>query len=344
MSRRSFLLAGIAAANLVIWTFKVLGSRVGNIFRAQPYGNLNSIISFSSRLIAASRALETEEDDPIIRDELAASLAGPGPLERARSRAQAAPEGSGRKFKVGPMALRTWWFDQRLLTLLESGKQGPGPRQVVVLGAGMDTRPWRLQLPLGVSWYEVDRSDVLAAKRHALKKNGAGLEPGHTRKAYPLLAGSWKGVEADLEEPGWWESLLASGFDPGSPVVWLAEGLLMYLEGKSVASLLSTISRLSSQNSALLTMSLTESMLNRLSGVRSPRAELIATWKFGCPTDPTDYFAALGWEVESISTRADMATALKLDPEICQKSPSASPGGGTLFIVAAPLAPSTEAI
>lgn len=62
---------------------------------------------------------------------------------------QAAPEGSGRKFKVGPMALRTWWFDQRLLTLLESGKQGPGPRQVVVLGAGMDTRPWRLQLPLG---------------------------------------------------------------------------------------------------------------------------------------------------------------------------------------------------
>lgn len=56
------------------------------------------------------------------------------------------------------------------------------------------------------------------------------------------------------------------------------------------------------------------------------------------------YFAALGWEVESISTRADMATALKLDPEICQKSPSASPGGGTLFIVAAPLAPSTEAI
>lgn len=50
------------------------------------------------------------------------------------------------------MALRTWWFDEQLLESLEGGGQGAAPRQVVVLGAGMDTRPWRLRLPPGWCW------------------------------------------------------------------------------------------------------------------------------------------------------------------------------------------------
>ena len=33
--------------------------------------------------------------------------------------------------------------------------------QVVLLGSGMDTRPWRLDLPAGVHWFEVDQQDVL---------------------------------------------------------------------------------------------------------------------------------------------------------------------------------------
>jgi O-methyltransferase involved in polyketide biosynthesis len=45
--------------------------------------------------------------------------------------------------------------------------------QVVVLGAGMDTRPWRLQLPPGVAWFEVDRHDVIAAKQQLLQRHGA---------------------------------------------------------------------------------------------------------------------------------------------------------------------------
>ncbi|GAB4822266.1 hypothetical protein N2152v2_009312 [Parachlorella kessleri] len=58
----------------------------------------------------------------------------------------------------------------------EQGQAGsPTPCQVVLLGAGMDSRPWRLPLPAGVRWFEVDRQDVLSAKEALLGSLGAEL-------------------------------------------------------------------------------------------------------------------------------------------------------------------------
>lgn len=52
----------------------------------------------------------------------------------------------------------------------------PMHKQVVLLGSGMDSRPWRLELPEGVSWFEVDRADVLAAKtRYEGARSDTGL-------------------------------------------------------------------------------------------------------------------------------------------------------------------------
>ena len=85
---------------------------------------------------------------------------------------------TGRTYQVGRVAIRTLWFDSQLLAALDPARQPqpllaelrPGdssvgsnggstvqlrltanatPRQVVMLGAGMDTRAWRLQLPPG---------------------------------------------------------------------------------------------------------------------------------------------------------------------------------------------------
>ncbi len=55
--------------------------------------------------------------------------------------------------QAGRLAVRTWWFDSRVAEAL-SGKFSPGalPRQVVLLGAGMDTRAWReLGFPAGTA-------------------------------------------------------------------------------------------------------------------------------------------------------------------------------------------------
>jgi len=53
--------------------------------------------------------------------------------------------------QAGRLAVRTWWFDRRFAEAL-SGKlsSNAAPRQVVLLGAGMDTRAWReLGFPAG---------------------------------------------------------------------------------------------------------------------------------------------------------------------------------------------------
>lgn len=45
--------------------------------------------------------------------------------------------------------------------------------QVVLIGAGMDTRAYRLALPHGLKWFEVDRTEVLRVKHkllHTLKR------------------------------------------------------------------------------------------------------------------------------------------------------------------------------
>jgi hypothetical protein len=52
---------------------------------------------------------------------------------------------------VGRVTLRTLFFDARIAAALE-GKDGPAARQVVLLGAGMDTRAWRLKMPAGGYW------------------------------------------------------------------------------------------------------------------------------------------------------------------------------------------------
>jgi hypothetical protein len=55
-----------------------------------------------------------------------------------------------------------------------------GARQVVMLGAGMDTRPWRLALPPDTHWFELDQADVLGAKVATMRAAGAQLEDAPT--------------------------------------------------------------------------------------------------------------------------------------------------------------------
>ena len=41
---------------------------------------------------------------------------------------------------------------------------------------------------------------------------------------YPLRCGSWTAVACDLCDPAWAQALLAAGFNPSRPTVWVAEG------------------------------------------------------------------------------------------------------------------------
>jgi O-methyltransferase involved in polyketide biosynthesis len=335
--------------------------------------------------------MEAEEDSPLFRDPLAAALAGPRAVAAARRRQAPAPADSGRKIKVNAMAVRTRWFDDQVEAALgvpapaprgggeaadeyypeehaapptPGGRAPPRPRQVVVLGAGMDARAWRLTLPQGLAWLEVDRPGVLEAKRAALAAAGAELggEPASPMRAapsanalleaklgalartassagVPLRAERWAGVAADLGAPGWQAALRAEGHDARRPTLWVAEGLLMYLEPARATALLAELAALSAPGSALLAVSVTEEVVASIAAGGS-KSELMRAWRFGCPPDPAAWLAGAGWRAERVTTRARIAAALGLDREVCGflADANAAGDGRSLFIAATPSA------
>jgi O-methyltransferase involved in polyketide biosynthesis len=229
----------------------------------------------------------------------------------------------GRKNKIGRIAVRTKWFDDQLEASLgmpsSAGMSHVAytvgdrlPVQVVELGAGLSTRPWRLHLPATVHWFDVDRQDVLDAKEILLEKHGAEVDlMSPVRRSmsknsmleskigsidhhfegvqYPLRCASRVGVAADLGHKGWTKSLMAAGFDPNRPTVWIAEGLLMYLEEEHVGELLEETRSISAPGSAFLTVSVSEQVIKEIKNPSSKKNKgLMKEWVFGCPEDPTE--------------------------------------------------------
>jgi methyltransferase (TIGR00027 family) len=177
--------------------------------------------------VAGIRAEETARPDRLFADPLAAAFvaAAGAPPSRATSR-QAA-------------ALRLWIVARTVfLDELITGACADGVRQVVLLGAGFDTRAFRLPWPLGVRCFELDTSDVLAAKEQVLTEQSAA-------------AGCERIVVATDLRGDWPAELRTAGLDPAQPAIWVAEGLLVYLSPDHVDQLLDEVTSLSAAGSRL---------------------------------------------------------------------------------------------
>eukprot|EP00727_Mastigamoeba_balamuthi_P008344 m51a1_g4131 putative phospholipase d3 (630) ;mRNA; f:191122-195018 len=95
--------------------------------------------------------------------------------------------------------------------------------QVVIIGAGMDMRPWRLRWPAGTVVYEVDSPSVCRARDAVSQRLGA---PETCER---------RCVAADLRDWGnVANSLLSAGLDVSRPVAWLAEAVLGFLDVPSM--------------------------------------------------------------------------------------------------------------
>ncbi|MGB2922212.1 MAG: class I SAM-dependent methyltransferase [Mycobacterium sp.] len=131
------------------------------------------------------------------------------------------------------VAARTKWFDEFLVAAGAGGLA-----QVVVLAAGLDTRPWRLPWLADTVVYEVDRPHVLAYKSETMRAAGE-----NTRIEYVPVP-----VAADVD---WSKSLRAGGFDPCEPTVWAVEGVLPALPDGAWNPLFDQISLLSTRGSRI---------------------------------------------------------------------------------------------
>jgi len=169
-------------------------------------------VSDTALMVAAARARETERPDGVVRDPFAAHLAG----ERGAALAEKLLHQDWLGIGVG---LRCVTIDRMLVEAIHAH----GIRTVVLLGAGLDTRPWRLDLPRELRWIEVDfapildyKFDLLASEtpRCRVERMAADLQVASERRRVWAAAG-------------------------GEPGLILTEGLLLYLPA-SVTDALAT--------------------------------------------------------------------------------------------------------
>ena len=115
-------------------------------------------VSETALMVAVWRARENDRPDPLYRDPYALMLAG----ERGREIVDDLPQ-SRTGMSAWMMAIRT-----RIIDDLVREAVADGVDTVVNLGAGLDTRPYRLELPRQLNWIEVDFPRILDLKSSRL--------------------------------------------------------------------------------------------------------------------------------------------------------------------------------
>ena len=127
---------------------------------------------------------------------------------------------------------RTRFFDTQVLEAISAGV-----RQVVVCSAGYDDRALRFRSP-GVRFFEIDHPAMVADKAGPLRAIGVGT-------------GTVVQVSADVRDDDFSAALSEAGHDPGSPSLFLCEGLFAYLHRQAVGRLLAGLRSRAAAGTAL---------------------------------------------------------------------------------------------
>ncbi|ASY34938.1 MULTISPECIES: SAM-dependent methyltransferase [Streptomyces] len=267
-----------------------VGAETGVAVRGAETG-----VARTALLVAAARAIETHRPDALARDPYAEHFVrAAGGCTGWPLHPDDVPGGEddplwgrlGRYF-----ALRTRVLDDHLGHAAHSGE-----RQVVLLGAGLDTRALRLPWPEGTVVYEIDQAPVLAFKQRVLD----ALPPVPGAAERRILA-------ADVRED-WAGPLKEAGFDPTQRTAWLAEGLFLYLPAAAEARILADLHAHSAPGSSLayeIKLGL-ETAAVRDSPVYADTRErlgidLLDLFDTEPRPDSASTLAALGWRTETRS-------------------------------------------
>lgn len=158
-------------------------------------------------------------------------------------------QGPGKHLRV---PARTRLFDDLLLKKL-SNLAADTDVNVVSLGCGMDTRPWRLNMTgYAVSWVDIDQPCIaqlkqkLLSQAHAQTANSETTQHSITKQAdgdgyshnFPLHVLSYNIQGVDLSTSSLTETLLHSKWNPRSPTIWLLEAVIYYLPISAASQLL----------------------------------------------------------------------------------------------------------
>jgi methyltransferase (TIGR00027 family) len=176
-----------------------------------------SHVSDTARWTALYRAAETARPDALFSDPLAKRLAG----EHGRAIGARAPR----------ISRNGWWLIARTKIIDDAIARSiaDGCDRVLNLAAGLDTRPYRLDLPSDFTWVEADLPQLLTEKTELLADETPRCRL--TRAA------------VDLSDARARDDFLNDALTDATKALVLTEGLLTYLEEADVAALSEAFTR-----------------------------------------------------------------------------------------------------
>ena len=244
-------------------------------------------ISDTAYGVAIYRAIETERSDAHFHDRFARVLAG----ERGQ---QIMRINRGEKSGGWSLVVRTCVIDELILQSIEK----EGIDTVLNLGAGLDTRPYRLTLPSSLHWIDVDFPAILDYKEQKLKSE------------CPVC--SLESVKLDLTDVASINALFARVNNAAKQVLVITEGLIVYLTSEQVASF--AVALHAQANFRRWILDLASPLVVKLSQ-KNYIKELTAAnarQQFA-PESGTDFFHLYGWK--AVEFRSVLEEAHRLNRE-----------------------------
>jgi methyltransferase (TIGR00027 family) len=244
-------------------------------------------VSDTARWVAYFRALETQRPDALFRDPYAERLAGEHGFRIANTLAD------GNKHEWAWVA-RTYLFDQFLAREIQQGAT-----LVVNLAAGLDARPYRMQLPAHLQWVEVDLPEIIAYKEEILanEKPKCKLER----------------VSLDLSDGPARRRLFEDLNQRATKVVIASEGLLIYFTADEVASLARDLSAAPHFLNWVIDLASPGQLRLMQRSTGKQLSEAGAAFKFG-PAEGATFFKPHGWEPIDVQGMLKTAAQFKRAP------------------------------
>jgi methyltransferase (TIGR00027 family) len=257
-------------------------------------------ISDTARWVAVYRARETARPDAHFRDPYAGPLAG----ERGEEIVRSMPGGE----MSWPIVVRTVSLDEMIAERVRLGAD-----TVLNLAAGLDARPYRMELPESLRWIEVDLPGIIEYKTAALAE------------AVPRCR--LERVALDLVDPLARRELFARISAESQRTLVVTEGLLLYLDAAAVADLAADLHAQSGFAWWLCDLA-SPKLLEMLAKTWGPALEAgNAPFKFG-PADAAAFFEPYGWRPEEVRSTLEEGARLRREPRFAWL--------GRLFLAIAP--------
>jgi methyltransferase (TIGR00027 family) len=196
----------------------------------------------------------------------------------------------------GGVVARTRLIDETVAAALA------GVEQMLILGAGFDSRAYRLEQLREVAVFEVDHPATQAAKRRILMR-GSGRIPANVR---------FVPVEFGADDPA--VKLAESGFVSGAPTLVVWEGVTNYLDSDSVDATFRFLASAIAPGSPVLFTYVDRAMLDGSMSFEGAETTIRAVRRVGepftfglNPGEVPGYLAGRGFELESDTVVRDAA-------------------------------------